>query len=253
VILLLGLRMDREYQRGVMFRLGRYHSVRGPGLYWVIPYVDQKVRVDIRTRTVDIEAQETVTSDSVTIRVNAVLYYRITEPDKAVISVANYQAATYQIALTTLRNVVGQHLLDEVLKDRNKINKAVRPIVDEVTDPWGLSVERVEIKDVEIPGAMQRAMAKEAEAVREKRARLIKAEAEQEASMKLTQAAQEIALNPAALELRRMQMVSEVGIEHNTTTIIMLPSDFMTLANTLTNTLREQTGRENEPANTTPS
>ncbi len=156
LVVVLGLRMDREYQRGVIFRLGRFHSVRGPGLYWVIPLVDQKIRVDIRTRTVDIEAQETVTSDSVTIRVNAVLYYRITEPERAVIAVADYEAATYQIALTTLRNVIGQHFLDEVLKDRNKINKAVRPVVDDVTDPWGLSVERVEIKDVEIPGAMQR-------------------------------------------------------------------------------------------------
>jgi len=243
LVVLLGLRMDREYERGVIFRLGRFQSVRGPGLYWVIPFVDQKVRVDIRTRTVDIEAQETVTSDSVTIRVNAVLYYKITNPEKAVISVADYKIATYQIALTTLRNVVGQHFLDEVLKDRNKINKAVRPIVDEVTDPWGLSVERVEIKDVEIPGAMQRAMAKEAEAVREKRARLIKAEAEQEASMKLTQAAKEIASNPAALELRRMQMVAEVGVEQNTTTIILLPSDFLTLASAVTNKLNRESDR----------
>ena len=243
LVILLGLRMDREYERGVIFRLGRFQSVRGPGLYWVIPFVDQKVRVDIRTRTVDIEAQETVTSDSVTIRVNAVLYYRITEPEKAVIAVASYKTATYQIALTTLRNVIGQHFLDEVLKDRNKINKAVRPIVDEVTDPWGLSVERVEIKDVEIPGAMQRAMAKEAEAVREKRARLIKAEAEQEASIKLTQAAKEIASSPAALELRRMQMVAEVGVEHNTTTILLLPSDFLSLANAVTNRFNEESHR----------
>lgn len=244
--ILLGLRMDREYQRGVIFRLGRFQSVRGPGLYWVIPFIDQKVQVDVRTRTVDIEAQETVTSDSVTIRVNAVLYYRITDPEKAIINVADYRNATYQIALTTLRNVVGQHFLDEVLKDRNKINKAVRPIVDEVTDPWGLSVERVEIKDVEIPGAMQRAMAKEAEAVREKRARLIKAEAEQEASMKLTQAAKEIASNPAALELRRMQMVSEVGVEQNTTTILMLPSDFLSLASAVTNKLNGEAIREKQ-------
>ncbi|MCA9179070.1 MAG: slipin family protein [Planctomycetales bacterium] len=242
LVVVLGFRLDREYERGVIFRLGRFHSVRGPGLYWVIPFLDQKTQVDIRTRTVDIEAQETVTSDSVTIRVNAVLYYRITEPEKAVISVADYRTATYQIALTTLRNVIGQHFLDEVLKDRNKINKAVRPIVDEVTDPWGLSVERVEIKDVEIPGAMQRAMAKEAEAVREKRARLIKAEAEQEASMKLTQAAAEIASNPAALELRRMQMVAEVGVEQNTTTILLLPSDFVTLAGAITNKLRNEPG-----------
>lgn len=247
LVIALGLRMDREYERGVIFRLGRFHSVRGPGLYWVIPFIDQKVQVDVRTRTVDIEAQETVTSDSVTIRVNAVLYYRITDPEKAVIAVADYRNATYQIALTTLRNVVGQHLLDEVLKDRNKINKSVRPIVDEVTDPWGLSVERVEIKDVEIPGAMQRAMAKEAEAVREKRARLIKAEAEQEASMKLTQAAKEIATNPAALELRRMQMVAEVGVEQNTTTILMLPSDFLNLASAVTKKLAAETTREEQP------
>jgi regulator of protease activity HflC (stomatin/prohibitin superfamily) len=247
LVLVFGLRMDREYQRGVIFRLGRFHSVRGPGLYWVIPLIDQKIRVDIRTRTVDIEAQETVTSDSVTIRVNAVLYYRITEPEKAIIAVADYRAATYQIALTTLRNVIGQHFLDDVLKDRNKINKAVRPIVDEVTDPWGLSVERVEIKDVEIPGVMQRAMAKEAEAVREKRARLIKAEAEQEASMKLAQAAREIALNPAALELRRMQMVAEVGVEQNTTTILMLPSDFVTLARVLTKKLGEDSNSNEHP------
>ncbi|MGD9747969.1 MAG: slipin family protein [Verrucomicrobiales bacterium] len=239
--------MDREYERGVIFRFGRFRNVRGPGLYWVVPFVDQKVRVDIRTRTVDIEAQETVTSDSVTIRVNAVLYYKITDPEKAVISVADYRYATYQIALTTLRNVVGQHFLDEVLKDRNKINKAVRPIVDEITDPWGLSVERVEIKDVEIPGAMQRAMAKEAEAVREKRARLIKAEAEQEASLKLTQAAKEIASNPAALELRRMQMVSEVGVEQNTTTIILLPSDFLNLANAVTHKFKSETHQKESP------
>lgn len=246
IVVVLGLRLDREYQRGVIFRLGRFERVRGPGLYWIIPFVDQKVQVDIRTRTVDIEAQETVTSDSVTIRVNAVLYYRIIEPEKAVIAVADYRTATYQIALTTLRNVIGQHLLDEVLKDRNKINQAVWPIVDEVTDPWGLSVERVEIKDVEIPGAMQRAMAKEAEAVREKRARLIKAEAEQEASLKLTQAAKEIASNPAALELRRMQMVAEVGVEQNTTTILMLPSDFLALAGAVTEKLKAGSNQNEE-------
>lgn len=240
IFVIAGLRMDREYERGVIFRLGRYHSVQGPGLYWVIPGIDEKKQVDIRTRTVDIEAQETVTSDSVTIRVNAVLYYRITEPQKAVISVADYRAATYQIALTTLRNVVGQHQLDELLQDRNKINAAVRPIVDEATDPWGLSVERVEIKDVEIPTAMQRAMAKEAEAVREKRARLIKAEAEQEASKKLSEAAKEVSINPAALELRRMQMVAEVGVEQNTTTILMLPSDFVSLARNLSQKLSDE-------------
>lgn len=242
----LGLRIDREYERGVIFRLGRFESVRGPGLYWIIPFIDRKVRVDIRTRTVDIESQETVTKDSVTIRVNAVLYYRVTHPEMAVINVASYQMATYQIALTTLRNVVGQNLLDDVLKDRDKINKAVRNIVDEVTDPWGLAVELVETKDVEIPGAMQRAMAKEAEAVREKRARLIKAEAEQEAAIKLAQAAQDIAANPAALELRRMQMVTEVGVEHNTTTIILIPSDFLALAKEAVRKLQVDSNRDND-------
>jgi regulator of protease activity HflC (stomatin/prohibitin superfamily) len=234
---LIGLRMDREYQRGVIFRLGRFKHVKGPGLYWVIPLVDQKVRVDIRTATVDIESQETVTRDSVTIRVNAVLYYRVEDPAKAIITVKDYASATYQAALTTLRNVIGQHILDEVLKDRDKINKAVREIVDQITDPWGLKVELVEMKDVEIPQTMQRAMAKEAEAVREKRSRLIKAEAEQEASQKLTEAARHIAEGPAALELRRMQMISEVGVEHNTTTIILMPSDFVTLAKGITRTL----------------
>lgn len=229
-VVLAGLRMDREYQRGVIFRLGRYKHLKGPGLYWIIPLIDQKVRVDIRTATVDIESQETVTGDSVTIRVNAVLYYKVKDPSKAIITVKDYRLATYEAALTTLRNVIGQHILDEVLKDRDKINKALRNIVDQITDPWGLKVELVEMKDVEIPQSMQRAMAKEAEAVREKRARLIKAEAELGASQKLSDAAKHIAENPAALELRRMQMISEVGVEQNTTTIILMPSDFVMMA-----------------------
>ena len=233
ILLLAGLRMEQEYQRGVIFRLGRYKHVKGPGLYWVIPAIDQKVRVDIRTATVDIESQETVTRDSVTIRVNAVLYYRVQDPAKAIITVKDYANATYQAALTTLRNVIGQHILDEVLQDRDKINKALREIVDQITDPWGLKVELVEMKDVEIPQAMQRAMAKEAEAVREKRARRIKAEAEEEASVQLAAAASGIAAHPAALELRRMQMITEVGAEQNTTTIILMPSDFVTLAKNL--------------------
>ncbi len=230
IFLISGLRMDQEYQRGVIFRLGRYSRIKGPGLYWIIPIIDQRMQIDIRTSTVDIESQETVTGDSVTIKVNAVLYYRVTDPAKAIITVKNYAEATYQAALTSLRNVIGQHILDEVLRDRDKINKAVREIVDQITDPWGLTVELVEMKDVEIPQAMQRAMAKEAEAVREKRSRLIKAEGEQQAAAKLAEAAVDIAEHPAALELRRMQMISEVGVEHNTTTIILMPSDFVNLA-----------------------
>jgi regulator of protease activity HflC (stomatin/prohibitin superfamily) len=248
VVVLAGLRMDREYQRGVIFRLGRFKHVKGPGLYWVIPLIDQKVRVDIRTATVDIESQETVTRDSVTIKVNAVLYYKVQNPEKAIITVKDYQSATYQAALTTLRNVIGQHILDEVLRDRDKINKAVREIVDQITDPWGLKVELVEMKDVELPQTMQRAMAREAEAVREKRARLIKAEAEQEASLKLTDAAKSIAENPAALELRRMQMITEVGVENNTTTIVLMPSDFVTMAKSVTQALANKPDRQQPPA-----
>src|SRR6516225_1706519 len=184
-----GLRIAQEYQRAVVFRLGRYHSVRGPGLYYNIPLIEWQKKVDMRTVTVNVEPQETITKDSVTIKVNAVLWYRVTEPFKAILEVADFRSAVYQVALTSLRNIIGQHALDEVLKERDKINAQLRTIVDQATDPWGVTVEMVEMKDVEIPQSMQRAMAREAEAVREKRARLIKAEAEQEASIKLTAAA----------------------------------------------------------------
>jgi regulator of protease activity HflC (stomatin/prohibitin superfamily) len=231
-IILSGFKLDREYERGVIFRLGRNDGVRGPGLYWTIPAIDQKVQVDLRTKTIDVEPQETVTADSVTIKVNAVLYYRITDPEKAIIQVEDYRQAVYQTALTTLRNVVGQNCLDDVLQNRDKIDATVQEIVDQVTQPWGLVIERVEIKDVEIPGTMQRAMAKEAEALREKRARLIKAEAEQEASLKLVEASRLIAQSPISLELRRLQMLTEIGVENNTTTIIMIPSEFINSAQT---------------------
>jgi regulator of protease activity HflC (stomatin/prohibitin superfamily) len=235
-----GFKLDREYQRGVIFRLGRISGLRGPGLYWVIPIIDQKTQIDIRTKTVSIEPQETVTADSVTIKVNAVLYYRITNPTFAINKVENYQMAVYQTALTTLRNVVGQNILDDVLQNRTKINNQVQAIVDEVTESWGVVIERVEIKDVEIPQSMQRAMAKEAEAIREKRARIIKASAEQEASRQLSQAAQMIMENPAALELRRLQMLTEIGAENNTTTLLMMPSDFVILAKNLSDSLQKQ-------------
>lgn len=230
ILSLNGLKIDREYQRGVIFRLGRTKGVMGPGMYWIMPFVDQKVQIDVRTKTVNIEPQETVTADSVTIKVNAVLYYRILDPSKAINKVESYQTAVYQVAMTTLRNVVGQNILDDVLQNRDKINIKVQEIVDEITEPWGIVIERVETKDVEIPPSMQRAMAKEAEAIREKRARIIKAAAEQEASAKLAEAARMISVNPIALELRRLQMLTEIGAENNTTTIVMVPSDFMNLA-----------------------
>lgn len=247
---LRGIKLDREYQRGVIFRLGRIRGVMGPGIYWITPWIDQKTQVDIRTKTVNIEPQETVTADSVTIRVNAVLYYRILDPIKAINRVENYQMAVYQIALTTLRNVVGQNLLDDVLQNRDKINIKVQEIVDEITEPWGVVIERVEMKDVEIPSSMQRAMAKEAEAVREKRARLIKAVAEQEASIKLAEASQKIIENPAALELRRLQMLTEIGAENNTTTLLMMPSDFILLAKTWADAIEKGSAAQ---AKTTPS
>src|SRR5215831_19451978 len=195
-IALSGIRIAQEYQRAVVFRLGRYHSVRGPGLYYNIPLLEWQRLVDMRTITVNVEPQETITKDSVTIKVNAVLWYRVTEPFKAILEVADFRAAVYQVALTSLRNIIGQHLLDEVLKERDQINTKLRALVDQDTDPWGVKVEMIEMKDVEIPQSMQRAMAREAEAIREKRARIIKAEAELEASTKLADASRIITQNP---------------------------------------------------------
>jgi regulator of protease activity HflC (stomatin/prohibitin superfamily) len=225
-----GLRVAQEYERAVVFRLGRHVGLRGPGLYYLLPFIERQVIIDQRTRTVSIEQQETITKDSVTIKVNAVLWYRVVDPSPSVLKVADFKAAVYQVALTGLRNIIGQHVLDEVLKARDAINSKLAEMVDASTTPWGVKIEMVEMKDVEIPESMQRAMAREAEATREKRARLIKADAESEAALKLNEAAQQIALNPMALELRRLQMVAEVGAEHNTTTIVLLPSDFVAAA-----------------------
>ena len=235
------IRIAKEYERAVIFRLGRMDSVRGPGLFFIIPFIEKAKIVDLRTMTVDVEQQETITKDSVTVRVNAVLYYKIFDPVKAIIEVANYKYAIYQASLTTLRGTIGQHELDDLLKARDKINEKLKEIIDKLSDPWGIRVEMVEIKDVEIPKSMQRAMAREAEAVREKRARIIKAEAEKDAAEMLTKASAYISKNPAALELRRMQMISEVGAEHNTTTIVMFPSDFITLSKEMAEFIRQHT------------
>lgn len=229
-ILLTGFRIAQEYQRGVVFRLGRFQGIKGPGLYWIIPLIERQQKVDIRTKTVDLEQQETITKDSVTIKVNAVLWFKIINPENAIIKVADFNKAVYQFSVTALRNIIGQHTLDEVLREREQINGTLQKIVDSTTEPWGIKIEMVEMKDVEIPEAMQRAMAREAEAIREKRARIVKAEAELEASIKLTQGAKTMEDSPIALELRRMQMVSEVGIDNNTTTIILMPSDFTNAA-----------------------
>jgi regulator of protease activity HflC (stomatin/prohibitin superfamily) len=239
-ICISGLRIAQEYERGVLFRLGRFHGLRGPGLFWIIPFgIERVVLVDTRTRTVSAERQETITRDSVTVKVNAVLWYRVTEAARSVIDVAQAPAAVYQLALTGLRNIIGQHDLDEVLQERDKINSLLKGFIAPSTAPWGIEVERFEMKDVELPAAMQQVMAMQAEAIREKRARIIKAEAELEASEKLAAASLRMMGNPAALELRRMQMIAEVGAENNSTTVLMIPSDFVTLSKSLTQYLRE--------------
>lgn len=233
VIVLAGIRVVKEYERGVIFRLGRLIGAKGPGLFFVIPVLDRMRVIDLRIRTVDIPPQESMTRDNVTVRVNAVLYYKVADPLKAVNDVENYAVATSQGAQTTLRNVIGQYMLDDLLRNRDVVNSRLKAIIDEMSDPWGIKVVEVETKDLEIPKSMQRAMAKEAEAEREKRARIIKDQGELEATKKLAVAAGDILKNPAILELRRMQMITEVGVEQNTTTIILMPSEFVTFAKSI--------------------
>jgi regulator of protease activity HflC (stomatin/prohibitin superfamily) len=230
-----GLRIADQYVRGVVFRLGRYQATKGPGLYWIIPVLEWQRRVDLRINTAAVEQQETITKDNVPIKVNAVVWYRIINPMAAVLEVKNIDTAVIQVALTTLRNGIGQHSLDEVLKEQETVARLIQQKIDAVTEPWGVKVERVEMKNVEIPQSMQRVMAQEAEALREKRARLIKAQAEFEAAEQLTKASEIIMKSPAGLELRRMQMLTEVGAEQNTMTIIMMPSEFVAMAKNLAN------------------
>ncbi|MGZ4335364.1 MAG: slipin family protein, partial [Gaiellaceae bacterium] len=215
----------REYERGVMFRLGRLLDIRGPGVVWKIPFVDQIVKVDLRTITLNIPPQEVITKDNVPVRVNAVAYFRIVQPQDAIVKVENFMVATSQIAQTTLRSVLGQHVLDELLSEREKINAILQSIIDEATGPWGIKVSIVEVKDVEIPSDMQRAMARQAEAERERRAKVINAEGELQASEKLAQAAHIIGQEPAAITLRFLQTVSEIASEKNSTTFFPLPID----------------------------
>jgi regulator of protease activity HflC (stomatin/prohibitin superfamily) len=244
--LLSGIRIAQQYQRGVVFRLGWFSGIRGPGLYYLIPLIEWQRKIDIRTVTVAVEQQETITRDSVTVKVNAVLWFRVVDPAKAVLSVENYSMAIYQVALTGLRNIIGQHDLDEVLKERDKINGIMKASLNELSAPWGTEVEIVEMKDVEIPLNMQRVMAMEAEAIREKRARIIKASAELEASEKLAQAAERMMTTPASLELRRMQMISEVGTENNSTVVVMIPAEFQSLARSLNEQVARQNKREGQ-------
>jgi regulator of protease activity HflC (stomatin/prohibitin superfamily) len=227
IILLSAVKVFPEYQRGVIFRLGRLSAPKGPGLFFIIPIVDRVVRVDLRTITFDVPAQEVITKDNVPARVNAVAYFRVVDPSQSVVQVQNYIAATSQISQTTLRSVLGQSDLDHLLTERDKLNARLQEIIDEQTDPWGVKVSIVEIKDVEIPAGMQRAMARQAEAERERRAKVIAAEGEFQASEKLAQAAEVLARNPAAIQLRYLQTLAEIAVEKNSTTVFPIPIDLI--------------------------
>jgi len=221
------VKIVQEYERGVVFRLGRLVGPRGPGLILLIPLVERMQKVDLRTVTMDIPAQEVITKDNVTVRVNAVAYFRVIDPNAAVVNVADYIRATSQIAQTTLRSVLGQGALDDLLSEREMINQELQRIIDEQTEPWGIKVSIVEVKDVELPQSMQRAMARQAEAEREKRAKIIHAEGEFQASQQLAAAAEVINRNPVTIQLRYLQTLTEIGAEKNTTVVFPLPIDLI--------------------------
>ncbi len=227
MVLFSTVKVVQEYERGVVFRLGRLVGPRGPGLILLIPFVEKMRKVDLRTVTMDIPAQEVITRDNVTVRVNAVAYFRVLDPNAATVNVADYIRATSQIAQTTLRSVLGQSDLDDLLSEREKINQELQRIIDEQTEPWGVKVSIVEVKDVELPSSMQRAMARQAEAEREKRAKVIHAEGEFQASQQLARAAEVINQNPVTIQLRYLQTLTEIGAEQNTTVVFPLPIDFL--------------------------
>jgi regulator of protease activity HflC (stomatin/prohibitin superfamily) len=221
------IKILREYERGVIFRLGRLIGAKGPGIFFIIPGVDKMLRISLRTVTLDIPPQDVITRDNVSIKVNAVVYFRVIDPNKAVVEVENYLYATSQLAQTTLRSVVGQAELDELLSQRDKINITLQDILDKHTEPWGIKVSLVETKQVDLPEEMRRAIARQAEAEREKRAKIIHAEGEFQAAEKLAQAANVISVNPAALQLRFLQTLTEVATEKNSTTIFPVPIDLL--------------------------
>src|SRR5437870_1120592 len=232
LVVLIGLsfaiRIINEYERGVLFRLGRLMALKGPGLRLIIPFgIDRLVKIDLRTVTLEVPPQEVITLDKLTVKVNAVIYFLVVDPRNAVTKVANFINATSQIAQTTLRSVLGQSSLDELLANREKINTRLQHIIDEQTEPWGIKVSTVEIKDVELPQTMQRAMAKQAEAEREKRAKIIHAEGEFAAAQQLTDAAKVIAESPSALQLRYLQTLTEIGVERNTVIVFPVPLDLI--------------------------
>lgn len=227
------IKVVQEYERGVIFRLGRLVGAKGPGLFFIIPIVDRMVKVDLRVVTLEIPAQEAITRDNVTLKVNAVAYFRVVDPSQAIVKVEDFRRATFQIAQTSLRSVLGQSDLDELLAHRDDINRQLQLIIDEQTEPWGIKVSIVEVKDVELPDTMKRAMARQAEAEREKRAKIIHADGELNASEKLTQAAEMIGREPAAIQLRYLQTLTEIAAEKNSTILFPVPIEFMQAFGTL--------------------
>ncbi len=227
IILSSAIKIVKEYERGVIFRLGRLLGAKGPGLFFIIPIVDKMFRVDLRTAVIDVPVQEVITKDNVPVRVNAVVYFRVMDPEKSIVQVQNFIAATQQISQTTLRSVIGQAHLDQLLAERDELNAQLQAIIDEATDPWGVKVSTVEIKDVELPKSMQRAMAAQAEAERDRRAKIINAEGEFQAAQKLAEAAHVMAEEPMALQLRTLRTISEVSAENATTVVLPFPIEIL--------------------------
>ena len=228
IILSNAIRILREYERGVIFRLGRLLGAKGPGIIFLIPIVDRMVKVSLRTVVLDVPPQDVITKDNVSIKVNAVVYFRVVQPEKAIVDVENYLFATSQLSQTTLRSILGQSELDELLAQRDKINRELQKIIDDHTESWGIKVSNVEVKQIDLPIEMQRAMAKQAEAERERRAKVVHAEGEYQASQKLSDAASVIAQNPIALQLRFLQTLTEVAVDKNSTILFPLPMDLLT-------------------------
>ena len=227
IVLSASIKILREYERGVIFRFGRLRGAKGPGIFLIIPFVDRMIKVDLRTITLDVPPQDIITKDNVPVKVNAVAYFRVMDPEKAIVEIENYKLATSQISQTTLRSVLGQVELDDLLSRRDKINKELQLIIDEQTDPWGVKVSVVEIKDVELPQSIQRAFARQAEAERERRAKIINAEGELQASEKLSQAAKVLSQYSVSVQLRFLQTLKEIAAEQNSTIVFPVPVDLV--------------------------
>jgi regulator of protease activity HflC (stomatin/prohibitin superfamily) len=221
------IRIVQEYERGVIFRLGRVQGAKGPGLFFIVPWIDRMLKVDLRTVTMDVPSQDAISADNVTVRVNAVLFFRVVDPVAAVVQIEDYHRGTWQIAQTTLRNVIGQSTLDQLLGEREALNERLQHIIDDATEPWGIKVSIVEVKDVELNATMVRAMARQAEAERERRAKIIHAEGEMQAAEQLRDAARTMSAEPGAMTLRYLQTLLEIGVEQNTTTIFPIPVELL--------------------------